>query len=145
MSCEWLLSGSRVYIPAVCCSTWMRLGRSKQRATQGALSSHHVRVVYTASTVRLLASKIGSSACSETKIADRKPAMPLPHTRGLPASVATTPNPLEMFSYNGALMTANGQRFYLKGINWFGEQLCHRHDCECTLHLSFYGANAQRL
>ena len=61
--------------------------------------------------------------------------MPLPHTRGLPPSVTTTANPLEMFSYNGALMTANGQRFYLKGINWFGQQLCHRYDCDFTVQL----------
>ena len=37
------------------------------------------------------------------------------------AAVATVTDPLELFSYNGALMTANGSRFYLKGLNWFGK------------------------
>ena len=29
---------------------------------------------------------------------------------------------MEIFSYNGALMTASGSRLYLKGVNWFGER-----------------------
>ena len=43
------------------------------------------------------------------------------HERAVPT--ATVTDPLEMFSYGGALMTASGSRLYLKGLNWFGERL----------------------